>query len=78
MHFCQLDVDDMLADFSKWGNPVDIAAPSVCILSTYPLEQGGYGTISGTSMAASHVAGAAVLLASQGKAPAVIRDTLIN
>jgi len=41
---------------------VDIAAPGVCILSTYPLEQGEYGTISGTSMASPHVASVAALM----------------
>jgi PKD repeat protein len=37
----------------------------VCILSTYPLERGEYGTISGTSMASPHVAGGLALLASR-------------
>ena len=52
--------DDCIPLWSNWGNPpVEFAAPGVSILSTK--KGGGTTTMSGTSMAAPHVAGLTLL-----------------
>jgi subtilisin family serine protease len=66
---CRADVDDTAADFSNYATLASdqshtIAAPGVCILSTW--KGGGYNTISGTSMASPHVTGTAALCISTG------------
>lgn len=55
-----MDVNDNWASFSNYGNPpVDYAAPGVAVKSTW--KDGGYNTISGTSMASPHAAGVLLL-----------------
>ena len=55
------DINDNEASFSNFGSCVDIYGPGVSITSTWHTSTTATATISGTSMAAPHVAGVALL-----------------
>jgi hypothetical protein len=74
------NLSDEKSDYSNYGNWVDITAPGDRIWST--TQGGGYGTLSGTSMACPQVSGVAALIVSKyggpGFTPVVLREKLLQ
>ncbi|AUI88134.1 alkaline serine protease [Vibrio azureus] len=69
--------NDSRSSFSNWGSCVDMFAPGSGIKSAW--FDGGYRTISGTSMATPHVAGVAALYLQEDETllPAQVSERLI-
>jgi subtilisin family serine protease len=72
--------NDASASFSNFGTCLDIWAPGVGITSSWIGNNTATNTISGTSMASPHVAGAAAVYLSGNPTanPQQVRDALVN
>jgi subtilisin family serine protease len=73
------DMNDNRASFSNFGTCLDIFAPGVGITSDWSTSDTATNTISGTSMATPHTAGAAALYlaGNPAAAPSTVRNALV-
>jgi subtilisin family serine protease len=71
---------DARSSFSNFGTCLDIFAPGSSITSAWSTSNTATNTISGTSMASPHVAGAAALYlqGNPSASPATVRNALVN
>lgn len=68
-----MDSQDRFASYSNFANPpVDYCAPGSSVQSTY--KNGGYSTMSGTSMASPHMAGILLLTGGNAKADGKVKN----
>lgn len=71
---------DSRASFSNYGSCLDLFAPGQDITAAWSSSGGATNTISGTSMASPHVAGAAALYlqSNQSASPSTVASRIIN
>lgn len=71
---------DLQTAWTSFGPCVDLYAPGSTIMSSISDNDQAYGTNSGTSMAAPHVAGVAALVVSRAPfaTPAQVHDAIVN
>jgi subtilisin family serine protease len=71
---------DARSSFSNFGSCLDLFAPGSSITSSWHTSDSATNTISGTSMATPHVAGAAALYlqGQPGASPTTVRNAIVN